>query len=169
MCLDQVVFCHWPALLHSPAAGSSSCTPACPQSDPLTNLHCCAPVSRLSSHGSACQQPGPPLLPAHLHLSCPDPHHYVCICNCPRPQHRHLQLAPTAVCVHSTGSSNYGTEPGPKDTTEDLSSLAATVAHSCPPHFHQGCFGPQWPRVKETSPSMDLIPPHAPVLGALHH
>lgn len=111
--------CLWdwvrPCLLHClaplllPAASPSSHAPACHWPDFVTGLHCHAPVSRHRSHGNAHQQPGTSQVPVSPQLAlacagCPGPQLYMCACNWPLPLHRHVQLAPTAKCVHHTDS-----------------------------------------------------------------
>lgn len=62
--------------------------------------------------------------------ACPGPQHYMSICNQPLPLCRHLQLFPTAKCVHTPGPGHHCCQPwspadGPGGTTNDPNNLCS--------------------------------------------
>ena len=74
------------------AASHSSCTPACPWPEPITDLFCHVPEVKPSSCDSTDSQG-----------SC----HYLWAFSCP--WHLPLALAPTTICVFASGPCHYKT------------------------------------------------------------
>lgn len=110
----SLVSCHWPAPLGSLAASLCPCLPLTQLLTLVSTAMCLRCVQAL--------------------VAGPGPYHSLCVCYWLLALRRHLQLTPTAVCVHTTGPGHHCCLP--RSLAAGSGSAAENLNSPC---SHCGC------------------------------